>query len=83
MFIMKAFINGALNYVGGITGQTYYKGILDYAYNTGEIVGGTYVGGITGGIYAAYTSNSYLRHAYSNGKVAGKASVGVYGIASG
>ncbi|OED59032.1 InlB B-repeat-containing protein [Acholeplasma laidlawii] len=80
----EAFINGALNYVGGITGQTYYKGILDYAYNTGEIIGGTYVGGITGGIYAAYTNNSYLRHVYSRGKVAGKGSVGgVYGVASG
>src|SRR5690554_2157651 len=79
-----ANITGTGNYVGGITGQTYYKGILDYAYNTGEIIGGTYVGGITGSITAAYTNNSYLRHAYSNGKVAGKGSVGgVYGTASG
>src|SRR5690554_6648792 len=77
----EATILGEGNYTGGITGYLTSSSTIDYAYNTGEITGSSYVGGIAGYITGSYSNNSYIKNAYSRGKVSSKTSGNVNGVA--
>ena len=68
--INTATITSSNNHAGGILGYSDYSTTLKNSYNTGDVNGTSYVGGLIGGCYSSNTGNKVI-HCYSIGNVTG------------
>ena len=71
-----ANITGSTHYVGGIIGYN-WNGIVENSYNTGSIIGNSYIGGIVGGNYVGLSGGSVtICNCYNTGSIVGNSYIG-------